>query len=172
MAGYNGFSMSNNAVAAYESGEKPLSKWTKTNILEEIGKTIREEELTLNFSMEKLKKLNVKVLKQICLYRSSWHHTSNHYNKTDFYSIDIDSLIELTDEKINRIIENCKEDKSEEPTEERWQCAFLEWSGTRNHPKATEVIEEGIVKGDWFYRADGSKKKTTANGFRFLKQIQ
>lgn len=172
MAGYNGFSMSNNAVAAYESGEKPLSKWTKTNILEEIGKTIREEELTLNFSMEKLKKLNVKVLKQICLYRSSWHHTSNHYNKTDFYSIDIDSLIELTDEKINRIIENCKEDKSEEPTEERWQCAFLEWSGTRNHPKATEVIEEGIVKGDWFYRADGSKKKTAANGFRFLKQIQ
>lgn len=26
MAGYNGFSMSNNAVAAYEDGEKPLSK--------------------------------------------------------------------------------------------------------------------------------------------------
>ena len=172
MAGYNGFSMSNNAVAAYESGEKPLSKWTKTDILEGIEKAIREEELTLNCSMEKLKKLNAKVLKQICLYRSSWHHTSNHYNKTDFYSIDIDSLIELTDEQINRIIENCKEDKSEEPTEERWQCAFLEWSGTRNHPKATEVIEEGVVKGDWFYRADGSKKKTTANGFRFLKQIQ
>ena len=127
MAGYNGFSMSNNAVAAYKSGEKPLSKWTKTDILEGIEKAIREEELTLNCSMEKLKKLNAKVLKQICLYRSSWHHTSNHYNKTDFYSIDIDSLIELTDEKINRIIENCKEDKSEEPTEERWQCAFLEW---------------------------------------------
>lgn len=33
MAGYNGFSMSNNAVAAYEDGEKPLSKWTKANIL-------------------------------------------------------------------------------------------------------------------------------------------
>ena len=172
MAGYNGFSMSNNAVAAYESGEKPLSKWTKTNILEEIGKTIREEELTLNFSMEKLKKLNAKTLKQICLYRSSWHHTSKHYNKTDFYSIDIDSLIELTDEKIDIIIENCKEDKSEEPTEERWQCAFLEWSGTRKHPTAIEVVEEGIVKGNWFYRADGSKKKTTANGFRFIKQIQ
>ena len=81
-------------------------------------------------------------------------------------------ISELTDEKINRIIENCKEDKSEEPTEERWQCAFLEWSGTRKHPKVTEIIEEGVVKGDWFYRADGSKKKTTSNGFRFIKKIQ
>ena len=171
MAGYNGFSMSNNAVAAYESGEKPLSKWTKTDILEGIKKEIREEELTLNCSMEKLKKLNAKVLKKICLYRSSWHHTSNHYNRTDFYSLDINSIAELTDEKIDRIIESHKEEKPEEPTEERWQCAFLEWSGTRNHPKATEVIEEGIVKGDWFHRADGTKKKTTANGFRFIKKI-
>lgn len=29
MAGYSGYSMSNNAVDAYESGEKPRSKWTK-----------------------------------------------------------------------------------------------------------------------------------------------
>lgn len=36
MAGYNGFSMSNNAVAAYEDGEKPLSKWTKADIFEII----------------------------------------------------------------------------------------------------------------------------------------
>lgn len=36
MAGYNGYSMSNNAVAAYEDGEMPLSKWSKTAILEVI----------------------------------------------------------------------------------------------------------------------------------------
>ena len=36
MAGYNGFSMSNNAVEAYENGEKPLSKWRKSDILETI----------------------------------------------------------------------------------------------------------------------------------------
>ena len=36
MAGYKGFSMSNNAVAAYESGEKPISKWTKREILSMI----------------------------------------------------------------------------------------------------------------------------------------
>lgn len=172
MAGYYQYSRSNNAIAAYKSGEKPLSKWTKTGIIEAIERKIEDEELTLNCNLGKLKKLPVKVLKQICLYCSSWHHTSNHYNKTDFYSIDIDSVERLTDERIDKEIAESKTEKPNEPIEERWKCAFLEWSGTRKHPKATEVIEEGIVKGQWFYRVDGSKKKTTANGFRFIEKIQ
>ena len=32
MAGYCGYSMSNNAVDAYNSGEKPISKWKKQDI--------------------------------------------------------------------------------------------------------------------------------------------
>lgn len=172
MAGYNGFSMSNNAVSAYEGGEKPLSKWTKADIIKAIEDAIEKEDLILICSVEKLKKIPVKTLKSVCLYRSSWHHTSNYYNKTDFYFLDLDRIAELTDEKIDRIIENHKEEKSEKAIVEKWKCAFLEWSGTRKHPKASEIIEEGIVKGDWFYRADGSKKKTTANGFRFIEKIQ
>lgn len=170
MAGYNGFSMSNNAVAAYKDGEKPLSKWTKTDIFDAIN----EQEVELKCSIEKLKKLPAKVLKEICLIYSSWHHTSNHYNKTDFYSLDIDRIENLTDDKIEELLSDYKADKKVEskPSEEKWKCAFLEWSGSRKHPKATEVIEEGTVKGNWFYRKDGSKKKTTANGFRFIKQIQ
>ena len=31
MAGYCGYSMSNNAVAAYDEGKKPISKWKKDN---------------------------------------------------------------------------------------------------------------------------------------------
>lgn len=172
MAGYNGFSMSNNAIAAYESGEKPLSKWTKSDIIEAIDDAIKEEELILNCSMEKLKKTPVKILKDLCLSYSSWHHTSNHYNKTDFYSLDIDRIERLTDEMIDNEIINSKSEKKEEPSEEKWKCAFLEWSGTRKHPTATEVVEVGIIKGNWFYRSDGSKKKTTANGFRFIEKIQ
>ena len=170
MAGYNGFSMSNNAVVAYEDGEKPLSKWTKTDIFDAIN----EQEVELKCSIEKLKKLPVKVLKEICLTYSSWHHTSNHYNKTNFYSLDVDRIENLTDDKIEELLSNYKADKKIESklSEEKWKCAFLEWSGSRKHPVATEVIEEGIIKGNWFYRKDGSKKKTTANGFRFLKQIQ
>lgn len=170
MAGYNGFSMSNNAVEAYSNGEKLLSKWTKADIFD----TIEEQEVELKCSIEKLKKLPVKVLKEVCLIYSSWHHTSNHYNKTDFYSLDVDRIENLTDDKIEELLLNHKADKKAEskPLEEKWECAFLEWSGSRKHPVATEVIEEGTIKGDWFYRKDGSKKKTTANGFRFIKKIQ
>lgn len=170
MAGYNGWSMSNNAVAAYEDGEKPLSKWTKTDILD----AIEEQEVKLKCSIEKLKKLPIKVLKEICLTYSSWHHTSNHYNKTDFYSLDVDRIENLMDDELDELLSNYKADKKAEskPLEEKWECAFLEWSGSRKHPVATEVIEEGVVKGDWFYRKNGTKKKTKANGFRFLKKIQ
>lgn len=172
MAGYNGFSMSNNAVAAYEDGERPLSKWTKADIFEIIEDEDRE--IKLKCSIDKLRKLPVKILKDVCLTYSSWHHTSSHYNKTDFYSLDVKAIENLTDERIDELIVECKADKKTEskPLEEKWECAFLEWSGSRKHPVATEVIEEGVVKGDWFYRKDGSKKKTTANGFRFIKRIQ
>lgn len=163
--------MSNNAVSAYENGEKPLSKWKKADILKEIEK----QEVDLKCSMVKLKKLPVGTLKAICLRVSSWHHTSNHYNKTDFYSLDIAYIEEaLTEERVDKLLLQAKQPQKaeDEPQEEKWKCAFLEWSGTRAHPKATEIIEIGIVKGNWFYRADGSKKKTTANGFEFLEKIE
>ena len=169
MAGYYGYSMSNNAVDAYENGEKPLSRWRKSDILE----AIEESEIELKCSMEKLRKLPVKILKEVCLTHSSWHHTSNHYNKTDFYSLDEDYIKNLTNEKIEELIIEYKADKKEEekPTEEKWKCTFLEWSGTRNHPKATAITEDGIIKGNWFYRKNGTKKKTTANGFHFIEKI-
>lgn len=169
MAGYNGYSMSNNAVEAYNNGEKPLSKWTKSEILE----AIKTDEIELKCSMEMLKKMPVKSLKKIALYNTSWHHTSSHYNRTDFYSLDSNKLEELTDEELSKIIEESKQNKKNdtEIVEERWKCAFLEWSGSRKHFKAIEVIEDGIIKGDWFIRADSSKKKTTANGFRFVEKL-
>lgn len=34
--GYRGYSMSNNAVDAYNDGEMPLSKWTKRELLDAI----------------------------------------------------------------------------------------------------------------------------------------
>lgn len=154
---------------AYENGEKPLSKWRKSDILE----AIEESEIELKCSIEKLRKLPVKILKEVCLRYSSWHHTSNHYNETDFYSLDEERIENLTDAKIDELLIEYKANKNEEvkPTEEKWKCAFLEWGGTRKHPTATEIIEEGTVKGDWFYRKNGSKKKTTANGFRFIEKI-
>lgn len=172
MAGYNGYSMSNNAVEAYRGGEKPLSKWTKKEIIEAIENAINKEGLTLNCDFEKLKKAPIGALKESCLYCSSWHHTSSRYNKTDFYSLDADGIEELTDKDIDDLISKFQSKKKSEPSDDKWKCAFLEWTGTRKHPKVTEIVEVGIVKGDWFIRPDGSKKKTTARGFKFIEKIQ
>ncbi len=97
--GYNGYSMSNNAVAAYESGEMPISKWTKNAILE----TLEDNEDLYN----KANNLPAWILKDMLKY-SSWHHTSKHYNRTDFYIFDIEQLINLTDEDVKRMKINRK----------------------------------------------------------------
>lgn len=123
MSGYYGYSMSNNAVEAYENGERPLSKWRKSDILEAISVS----EIELKCSISKLQKLPVKVLKEVCLTYSSWHHTSNHYNQTNFYTLDEKYIESLTDEKIDKLLAECKsEEREKEPVEERWKCAFLE----------------------------------------------
>ena len=87
MSGYYGYKMSNNAVAAYEAGEKPLSKWTKKAILNEIMEIYGDAE-----KIDIIKKLNSNELKEYFLIPSSWHHTSKFYNKTYFYVLDIDFL--------------------------------------------------------------------------------
>ena len=169
MAGYKGYSMSNNAVAAYKNGEKPWTKWTKNDILNEISN------LKLKASINDFKNMPLKLLREECLYYSSWHHTSSYYQKTDFYSINQEYISELTTEKINEKIKLFKEREIEEKLRkekiETWKCEFLEWSGTRKHPKATKHVEIGKVKGNYFYRENGTKKNINARGFKFLEQI-
>ncbi len=99
MAGYSGYSMSNNAVAAYENGEKPLSKWKKADILE----AVKTQEVELKCSPSKLQKLPAVLLKEICLCYSSWHHTSSHYNETKFYMLNAEYLETLTDAMVDEI---------------------------------------------------------------------
>lgn len=173
MAGYSGYSMSNNAVEAYYNGEKPLSKWTKAAILSEL----EEMDLDLKFSITYLKKFPVKFLKDICLCESSWHHTSSYFNKTNFYSVAVGRLEDISNaEELDELFLQYKNDEIKQeqlqPEQEIWECEFLEWSGTRKHPNATKIVEVGVVKGEWFYRKNGTKKKTSANGFRFIKRME
>lgn len=176
MAGYYGYSMSNNAVDAYGNGEMPFSKWNKKTIMEGIKERVAEGELSLQCSMEALGKLPVKALKECCLYCSSEHHTTKYYNMTEFYSLDIDSLEELTDRKLDEMAYSHKQQKEQEKarkiTEEKWKCVFLEWYGSRNYRKANRVVETGTVRGQWFIRPDGTRKKTTGTGFEFIEKIE
>lgn len=80
MAGYKNRSMSNNAITAYESGERPLSKWTFEDFCEEV-----ESETDVRIKRVK------GGYKQFLKY-SSWHHTSKFYNQTDFYNINFELL--------------------------------------------------------------------------------
>lgn len=163
MAGYRGYSMSNNAYDAYMDGERPMSKWTKTDII-----AVLRREGVSPIQIEVIKKIPAATLKEIGLKRSSWHHTSSHYNRTDFYVVDVAYL-----EKIRPgMFDEKPKKKSSEPKQERWIAEFLVWSGTRKHPHAEEVTSEGILKGNWFYLPDGTKKSTTARGFRLIRRLR
>ena len=70
MAGYRGYSMSNNAVSAYADGEKPLSKWSKSDVISAIA-----DELGVNES-----DIELKYPYRYYLKKTSWHHTSSKYN--------------------------------------------------------------------------------------------
>lgn len=155
MAGYDNYSMSNNAVEAYQTGEKPKSKWTKKEIIEEL----RDQSEDLKVDINTLEKLPVSTLREIALVQSSWHHTSSHFNRTDFYMVDA-LRIEEEDLKIEK----------KEITEKRVRAHYLEWSGTRNHPKATDHEEWGTIKGNWFYTDRGTKKSIAARGFNILEE--
>lgn len=75
-----------------------------------------------------------------------WHHSSKHFNHVDYYS-------QETAEEIIEELQAWKPEKKDETQLENVRGSFLQWSGTRNHPKA-QRIEFGPVratkKGKWF----------------------
>lgn len=130
--GYIGSSMSVNAKNAYDNDEKPRSKWTKQEIVDEI-----ERVTGLDAS-----KLTTDELRSRFLSYAGYHHTGKYYNRTDFYEIDIPE--NLTQADIDKIIAR-REPKTREPKpKQRTMSAivrFVEWAGTRNHPKRIEHRE-------------------------------
>lgn len=174
-SGYSGYSMSNNAVEAYKNGEKPMSVWKKRDIIGAIKKMVKDGEISLQCSIGRLEKTPKEVLKEVCLCWTSCHHTSKNFNLTDFYSLDMDAIEELTDEKLHEMVceyrQSQEELKQERKHEEKWKCTFLIWSGTRRHPKAEAFTEVGIIRGNWFIRSNGSKKSIYANGVEKIQRM-
>lgn len=191
MAGYCGYRMSNNAVAAHENGEKPISEWSKKEILERIREAIKNGELILLCSFEQLKKVPKEVLLKLCLSWSSWHHTGAVCNKTNFYDLDFEKIEELTDADLEAMILEYKESKRKEKErkeqeaekEEKCECSFLIWPKNsvfqyrnrrkgKKYPEPEVITEIGTIKGNWFIRPNGSKKNIYGNGFRIIRTIQ
>lgn len=154
--GYVGWSMSVNAANAYDNGKKPLSKWTKAEILELCGD-----------KKELAERLTAPELKKTLLYCSEWHHTSSYYNRTDFYDFDADALESLTPETVEQIIA-ARKPLERKPKAERKtftaEISYTYWTGTRNHPKPHDVTETVTY-------TDGDKMITTAHGNKRFSSI-
>lgn len=164
--GYDGYSMSNNARYAYDNAEQPLSKWTKTELLS----AIRSYNVSADIILA-LQKHNTDTLRRELLMYSGWHHTSEYYNKTNFYAIDVDKVNELT---VNRIDNWDKAENTVSSLKYRGDFNYVEWQGSRNYPKAVPHCLENVnieEKGSFYYVTDNEdkilvKKKIGSNGTR------
>ena len=173
--GYSGYSMSNRAEEAYEEGQMPLSKWTKKLIIDRCEEVVRDFiDDNNNIDLKGLNKLRKDELVRCVMENSSWHHTSQYFNKTDFYDVSSDKLEEMTSERIATIISNRQpKEKAEKkaPESRRARCLYLVWGGSKRHPKATKVIEEGTITGNWFVSDTNVRKSVVANGFEVLEDL-
>lgn len=161
MCGYYKHSMSNNAVMAYERGERPRSKWTKADIIQ----ALKDE----GYNTELAEGLTVEEMKDLFLYCSSWHHTSSHFNRTDFYSINTD----VTKEQIESVKANrTNTNRKQLDTLRKAYVHYLTWEGTCKHPKPIHHEDFAIIKGNWALLRDGSKKSVTSNGFKIIDEFQ
>lgn len=146
MAGYSNFSMSNNAVYAYENGEAPASK---------------------------IAGVPARLIRKFCT-PSSWHHTSAKYNRTDFYDVDeVMATFGLApddsydhDPEAIEALKRWKETKKalSAPVVFVGEITYTEFTGSWKRPKAIERTFKGEfqLSGDWVI-FDGIRKKATGN---------
>lgn len=146
MSGYSGYSKSNNAVNAESRGLV-----TATEAARRLGVTTG-------------------AIKAI-LYASEWHHSSKFFNQVDYYD-----LAEITPEELTELKEFSAKYKNSEITVEFGDVKWLEWSGTRAHPKAIERTFEGEIthKGQFYIftlpSGEVIRKKVGGNGTYFHRK--
>lgn len=159
MSGYSSYSMSNNAVLAYERGLCPASK---------------------------IKGVPTALISEWCRYEE-WHHSSSRYNKVEFfqpekvraifglelhedYPANPDAVAALAAYKLSR--------KAAETTVHTGCVVeWIEWTGSIKRPKPNDLQAAGCVvavKADTatVTFADGSKmtKRLSTNGFKFTPE--
>lgn len=116
--GYVGQKMSVRAAEAYEGGEKPLSKWSKGEIVSLVGEAYGEE------AMAKAGKLAAATLRDRFLERSSWHHTGKYFRETDFYSFSGGMDAEALEKALAPAPKAARKEREEEM--ERWALVSYE----------------------------------------------
>lgn len=180
--GYAGISMSNNALAAYAEGRKPLSKWSKRDLIQQID--ANREIIKCDYDL--LTKQPVNVLKKLLLFSDGeYHHTGLRYNETLFYHFDNKRLSNLTDEKIKQTAANVKTQTKEKQAAKkqekadneqyngRWEAIFTKRSADGRFKR--DITMTGEVKNGWFFPDPGSeyenKRKIGSKCLYLVKRI-
>lgn len=157
MAGYNGFSMSNNAVAAYSNGLVPASKipGVPAALVREF---VRPDE---------------------------WHHSSKNYNTVDFFNpvavratfgLEVHEDYDADPRAVAALAAHNARAKSAPVVHENCRVEWIEWAGSLKRPTATNRVAEGCtvsVKGATatITLPDGATmtKRLSTRGFSFRK---
>lgn len=103
--GYSGCSMSKRAVAAYDNGEMPKSKWTKRAILESIASVLDDYDMNPEL-IQVFQKMTKNQLWNEVMHWSSWHHVGKFAQEVGFY--------EVFDRYVLEVLENSKEEEEEQ----------------------------------------------------------
>jgi len=155
MAGYDGYSMSSNARDAYADGKLPLSKF-KAADLKAAGWTD-----TLAFARWLARKKHWRP--------SEWHHTSKEFNATDFYDVAdlIAWWIDLDAAEQDALRQEFR--TPDAAPEERVTGTYIEWTGTRRHPKPITHEFAGTLRGDWIYVDGGPRKLASGRHIEYRR---
>ena len=134
-SGYDGYRMSKRASEAYRNGEKPLSRWTKKEIVSLSG-----DERMAGYPLSVLRK-----------YR------------TDFFAISEDAIRNIDIGELDRLAEEDRKQRQASAMEKPKKAiiSYGEWEGTRSHPRLVMRNEYAIVIGRWAYLESGKRKDLT-----------
>lgn len=87
--GYLGSSMCVRAAEAYEQGEMPISRWTKTAIIHAVKDYCFDFDLAYDPDIEK--KTKAELAKEFLEYKS-WHHSSRTAREVEFFGLNEDAV--------------------------------------------------------------------------------
>lgn len=153
MAGYNHYlGMSNNAVAAYHCGIKPITKIT------------REDLQSVDLAISKA--FAIWLVQENHWKACEWHHSGGRwYNTVNFY--DVNELAEAINDgsldlfKLKKIYDS---QRNSPATGLRVSGSYTVWGGTRNRPvNEGEKTFTGTKIGNWILIDGGGRKKANGN---------
>lgn len=175
-SGYVGCKMSERAKEAYDSGERPMSKWNKWDIICELENDLDDD------AIAKLSKYSTQALKNVCLEWTSWHHTGSYANETDFYQVidgrdaDLDQMFMDLDAEEKCLKDERKQKKDEKKkvdmTEIKCYFEYGEWSTYYSHHHLNWYKRYGIKKGNWIYYIEHSYLKKKMVSGKYVNILQ